>query len=78
MDYCLGRGSYNVAEGEIRRKVSWFGMHLQRNGDEVFVARDKPGPGSVNGFESVSAARGLIERYPDMEEVAKTTTATSA
>ena len=28
VDYCLGRGSYNVAEGEIRRKVSWFGLHL--------------------------------------------------
>ena len=76
MDYCLGRGSYNVAEGEIRRKVSWFGLHLQRNGDEVFVARDNPGPGASTGSK-VYLQRGRIERYPDMEEVAKTTTATS-
>ena len=24
VDYCLGRGSYNVAEGAIRKKVAWF------------------------------------------------------
>ena len=76
VDYCLGRGSYNVAEGEIRRKVSWFGLHLQKNGDEVFVARDNPGPGASTGSK-VYLQRGRIEGYPDLDEVSKTTTATS-
>ena len=76
VDYCLGRGSYNVAEGEIRRKVSWFGLHLLKDGDEVFVARDNPGPGASTGSR-VYFRRGLIENYPNIDELTKTTTATS-
>ena len=76
VDYCLGRGSYNVAEGEIRRKVSWFGLHLSKDGDEVFVARDNPGPGASTGSR-VYIQRGKIENYPDVEDITKNTTATS-
>ena len=76
VDYCLGRGSYNVAEGEIRRKVSWFGLHLSKEGDEVFVARDNPGPGASTGSR-VYIQRGRVEKYPDVEDIAKNTTATS-
>ena len=76
VDYCLGRGSYNVAEGEIRRKVSWFGLHLSKEGDEVFVARDNPGPGASTGSR-VYIQRGRIENYPDVEDITKNTTATS-
>ncbi len=49
VDYCLGRGSFNVAEGVIRKKTAWFGLHLIKGGDEVFIARDNPGPGATNG-----------------------------
>ena len=76
VDYCLGRGSYNVAEGEIRRKVSWFGLHLLKDGDEVFVARDNPGPGASTGSR-VYVQRGRIENYPNIDEITKNTTATS-
>ena len=76
VDYCLGRGSYNVAEGEIRRKVSWFGLHLLKDGDEVFVARDNPGPGASTGSR-VYVQRGRIEDYPNIDEITKNTTATS-
>ena len=76
VDYCLGRGSYNVAEGEIRRKVSWFGLHLSKDGDEVFVARDNPGPGASTGSR-VYVQRGRIENYPDVEDITKNITATS-
>jgi len=76
IDYCLGRGSYNVAEGVIRRKVSWFGLHLAKDGDEVFVARDNPGPGASTGSR-VYFQRGTIEIYPKLDELEKTTTATS-
>ena len=76
VDYCLGRGSYNVAEGEIRRKVSWFGLHLLKDGDEVFVARDNPGPGASTGSR-VYVQRGRIENYPNIDDITKNTTATS-
>lgn len=73
VDYCLGRGSYNVAEGEIRRKVSWYGLHLASGADEVFIARDNPGPGMGTGSK-VYYRRGKIDAYPSLDEISKNTT----
>lgn len=41
VDYCLGRGSFNVAEGTIRKKVACFGLHISKGTDEVIIARDR-------------------------------------
>ncbi|MDA5095021.1 DUF3732 domain-containing protein [Aliiroseovarius sp. KMU-50] len=76
VDYCLGRGTYNVAEGEIRRKVSWFGLHLSNRGDEVFIARDNPGPGTSTGSK-VFFRRGTFANYPEIDEILKNTTENS-
>ncbi|MEY8798736.1 DUF3732 domain-containing protein [Leisingera sp. XS_AS12] len=76
IDYCLGSGSYNVAEGVIRKKVSWFGLHLENNGDEVFIARDNPGTGASTGSK-VFFRRGLLEEWPSIDEISKNTTETS-
>ncbi|WP_027035199.1 DUF3732 domain-containing protein [Mesorhizobium ciceri] len=76
VDYCLGRGSYNVAEGAIRKKVAWFGLHLGKGSDEVFIARDNPGPGASTGSK-VYFQRGDIENYPSLDVIAKNTTESS-
>ena len=76
VDYCLGRGSFNVAEGFIRKRVSWFGLHLVKGGDEVFIARDNPGPGASTGSK-VYFRRGVIEQYPLLEDINKNTTESS-
>ncbi|WP_143597910.1 DUF3732 domain-containing protein [Thioclava sp. JM3] len=76
IDYCLGRGSYDVAEGVIRKKVSWFGLHLQKEGDEVFVARDNPGTGASTGSK-VFFRRGKVENLPTIDELEKNTTENS-
>lgn len=76
VDYCLGRGSYNVAEGIIRKKVSWFALHLVKGEDEVFIARDNPGPGASSGSK-VYLQRGKLERYPELNEIEKNTTENS-
>ncbi|NKX17442.1 AAA family ATPase [Ochrobactrum pseudogrignonense] len=73
VDYCLGRGSYNVAEGTIRKKVSWFGLHIAKGEDEVFIARDNPGPGSGTGSK-VFICRGRNLAYPSLDEITKNTT----
>lgn len=73
VDYCLGRGSYNVAEGEIRRKVAWYGLHLVSGEDEVFVARDNPGPGVGTGSK-VYYQRGKVGEYPSLDDITKNTT----
>ena len=73
VDYCLGRGSYNVAEGAIRKKIAWFGLHISRDSDEVFIARDNPGPGASTGSK-VYFSRGVFEEYPSLDEISKNTT----
>lgn len=76
IDYCLGRGSYNVAEGVIRKKVSWFGLHLDNKGDEVFIARDNPGTGASTGSK-VFFKRGKFDTLPPISEIEKNTTEAS-
>lgn len=76
IDYCLGRGSYNVAEGVIRKKVAWFGLHLGKGEDQVFIARDNPGPGASTGSK-VFFQRGRFEVFPTLEEISKNTTENS-
>src|ERR1700704_5020941 len=44
VDYCWGRAECTVAEGEIRKAVSWFALHLDLNGEGLLLARRNPGP----------------------------------
>jgi len=44
VDYCWGRNECTVAEGEIRRGVSWFAVHFDNDGEGILVARKNPGP----------------------------------
>lgn len=76
VDYCLGRGSFNVAEGTIRKKVAWFGLHVAKGSDEVFIARDNPGPGASTGSK-VYFQRGNVDGYPTLETISKNTTESS-
>ena len=76
IDYCLGRGSYNVAEGVIRQKTAWFALHLKRGKEHLFVARNNPGPGASNGSD-VYLERGNINNYPSLNTLNKNTTVDS-
>lgn len=62
VDYCWGRYECTVAEGEIRRTVSWFALHLDHDGEGVLVARKNPGPAGRTSDE-IFFARG-IEALP--------------
>src|SRR5438552_13471012 len=44
VSYCLGGSSFNVPEGEIVKKVAWFGLLLQVGSSQIFVARENPHP----------------------------------
>lgn len=73
IDYCLGRGSYNVAEGVIRKKVSWFALELIKGKDEVFIARDNPGPSASTGSQ-IYFRRGFYSERPILAELQKNIT----
>lgn len=45
IEYCLGGDSCNIADGVIRENVSWYGLLLQFEDEQFFVARKNPEPG---------------------------------
>jgi hypothetical protein len=59
-DYCWGRGECTVAEGEIRRKASWFALHLDNGGEGILIARRNPGPAG-RASDEIYFARGVEE-----------------
>lgn len=42
IDYCFGGVSCNIAEGFVRERVAWYGLHLIHNDEYLFVARENP------------------------------------
>jgi hypothetical protein len=42
IDYCFGSKTCHVPEGVVRRNVSWFGLTLQTEKGQAFVARLVP------------------------------------
>lgn len=63
VDYCWGRNECTVAEGEIRRSVSWFAVHFDKDGEGILIARKNPGPAG-RASDEIFFARG-IESLPD-------------
>ena len=73
LDYCLGRGKCNVAEGKVRQNVSWFGVKLKNQDGELFVARRNPGPG-IETSPDIFIERGSNISLPDLDELSKNIT----
>src|SRR5690348_13394426 len=44
VDYCTGRSACNVADGVIRKHVSWYAVVFQRDDEQIFLARKNPDP----------------------------------
>jgi hypothetical protein len=48
VDYCFGASECKIPEGPIRRSVSWFGLRLQLDRGQAFIARRCPDPQFVS------------------------------
>lgn len=70
IDYCLGRSHCNVAEGVIRRSVSWFGVEVFSGNDALFIARKNPGPGTDTSAD-IYVRRGTFEAPPSLGDLQK-------
>lgn len=51
VDYCFGSGECHVPEGPIRWSVAWFGLRLQLDTGQAFVARRCPSPRALSSEE---------------------------
>lgn len=61
VEYCMGRSTFNVAEGIIRDKVAWFAVIYQFPGEQVLIA--KPTPSS----NAISCSTALVRRGAVLE-----------
>jgi len=64
VDYCFGADVCKVPEGPILRCVSWFGLKLQLDGGQAFIARRCPG-GSTTSSEDCFLEVGKEIEIPE-------------
>ena len=62
VDYCWGRTECTVAEGTIRKAVSWFAVLFDHDGEGILVARKNPGPAGRSARSRPPLARGRRQR----------------
>lgn len=72
VDYCFGAGECRVPEGPIRRCVSWFGLRLQLDSGQAFIARRCPDPRAASSEECYVEMATEVE-VPDFESLRQTT-----
>lgn len=56
VEYCMGRSTFNIPEGPIRDKVSWYAVIFQFPNEQLFIA--KPAP----SISASSCSRAMIRR----------------
>jgi hypothetical protein len=59
VDYCWGRTECTIAEGEIRRGVSWFAVLFDRDDEGILIARKNPGPAEKQVMRSILSATSM-------------------
>lgn len=73
LDYCFGRSECYVAEGAIRRNVSWYAVEIQNQDDVIFIARRNPDPDKTTSPD-IFIRRGQYDEAPIYPELQKNTT----
>ncbi len=68
IEYCMGRSSFNVPEGIIRDKVSWFAVIYQFEKEQVLIAKPTP-PGSGASCSMAMLRRGRQLQAPEFKEL---------
>jgi len=61
VDYCFGSAECKVPEGPIRRSVSWFGLRLQLESGQAFIARRCPHANALSNEECYVEVAQLID-----------------
>jgi hypothetical protein len=73
VDYCWGRDECTVPEGPIRRKVSWYGVVFDKDGEGIFIARRNPAPGG-KASDEFYLQRAVKDAPSDASSLVKNTT----
>ncbi len=68
IEYCMGRSTFNVPEGIIRDKVSWFAVIYQFPQEQVLIAKPTPTDGGTS-CGLVMQRRGAQLAPPDFKDL---------
>lgn len=68
IEYCMGRSTFNVAEGVIQDKVAWFAVIYQFANEQVLVAKPAPKPGFTS-CSTVMLRRGKEIVAPNADDL---------
>lgn len=66
VDYCFGSKDCEIAFGKIRDNVEWFGLRLQLQSEQVFIARQNP---DVLGQKSTTHLHFEVGDHIDIPDV---------
>ena len=72
IEYCMGRSSFNVPEGIIRDKVSWFAVIYEFEKEQVLIAKPTP-PGGGASCSTAMLRRGPRLQVPEFKDLAVNT-----
>jgi hypothetical protein len=68
IEYCMGRSTFNVPEGVIRDRVSWFAVIYRFEGEQVLIAKPTPQDGRLS-CSTAMVRRGSVIEPPAYEEL---------
>ena len=72
VEYCMGRSSFNVPEGIIKEKVSWFAIIYSFESEEILVAKPTPVHGN-SSCTKVMLRRGANITPPEYQDLKQNT-----
>ena len=73
IDYCFGRSECYIAQGVIRRHVSWYAVEIENNSDTLFIARRNPDADKPTSPD-IFIRRGNFDALPIYPELQKNIT----
>lgn len=59
--YCLGSGDCRIPEGVIKNNVSWYGIKLQFQNEQMFIARKNPDEGKQTTNKAMYIIKQTVE-----------------
>lgn len=68
VEYCMGRSTFNIPEGIIQERVSWYAVLYAFDGEEVLIAKPAPGPGR-SSCSVAMVRRGAMVAVPDFGDL---------
>jgi Protein of unknown function (DUF3732) len=68
LEYLMGRSTFNIPEGVIRDRVSWFAAIYRFPGEQVLIAKPSPAPGHTS-CSTAMVRRGKVVAPPSFDEL---------